>query len=128
RCPMRFAINTLTARPLPPATPASLLLPLVGTNRAALLTVVCLYLLVTLIVIGVAGEAPRALSTGVGGPGLDQAGSTMNDSSAGESNWNGLFGYFETAITIDLTQRINQAVRTAVYDRFLAAPLGVYAD
>ena len=126
--PMKIVIDNVIDRHPLTGIPADLLLPLVGTNRAALLAVVCLYLLVTLIVIGVAGEAPRALSTGVGGPGLDQAGSTMNDSSAGESNWNGLFGYFETAITIDLTQRINQAVRTAVYDHFLAAPLGLYAD
>jgi len=126
--PMKIVIDNVIDRHPLTGIPADLLLPLVGTNRAALLGVVCLYLLVTLIVIGVAGEAPRALNTGVGGPGLDQAGSTMNDSSAGESNWNGLFGYFETAITIDLTQRINQAVRTAIYDRFLAAPLGLYAD
>jgi ABC-type multidrug transport system fused ATPase/permease subunit len=126
--PMKIVIDNVIDRHPLTGIPADILLPLVGTNRAALLAVVCLYLLVTLIVIGVAGEPPRALSTGVGGPGLDQAGSTMNDSNAGESNWNGLFGYFETAITIDLTQRINQAVRTAVYDRFLAAPLGLYAD
>jgi ABC-type multidrug transport system fused ATPase/permease subunit len=126
--PMKIVIDNVIDRHPLTGIPAELLLPLVGTNRAALLAVVCLYLLVTLIVIGVAGEPPRALSTGVGGPGLDQAGSTMNDANAGDSNWNGLFGYFETAITIDLTQRLNQAVRTAVYDRFLAVPLGLYAD
>jgi ATP-binding cassette, subfamily B, bacterial len=126
--PMKIVIDNVIDRHPLTGIPADILLPLVGTNRAALLAVVCLYLLVTLILIGVAGEPPRGLSTAVGGAGLDQAGSTMNDSNAGDSNWNGLFGYFETAITIDLTQRINQAVRTAVYDRFLAAPLGLYAD
>ncbi len=126
--PMKIVIDNVIDRHPLTGIPAAILLPIVGTSRAALLAVVCLYLLVTLILIGVAGEAPRGLSTGVGGPGLDQAGSTMNDSNAGDSNWNGLFGYFETAITIDLTQRINQVLRTAVYDRFLAAPLGLYAD
>jgi ATP-binding cassette, subfamily B, bacterial len=126
--PMKIVIDNVIDRHPLTGIPATLLLPLVGTNRGALLAVVCLYLFATLILIGVAGEAPRGLSTDVGGPGLDQAGSTMNDANTGGSGWNGLFGYFETAITIDLTQRINQTVRTAVYDRFLAAPLGVYAD
>ena len=60
--------------------------------------------------------------------GLDQAGVTANDANDGGSLWNGLFGYLESRVTIDLTQRMNQSLRTAVYERFLRSPLALYAD
>ena len=60
--------------------------------------------------------------------GLDLAGLTANDANDGSSLWNGLFGYLEARVTIDLTQRMNQSLRTAVYERFLRSPLALYAD
>ncbi len=126
--PLKIIIdNVIDGHPLTGA-PAAILLPLVGPDRWALLTAVMVFLVFTLIVIGAAGEQPIGLNTDVGGKGLDQAGSTGNGANDGDSIWNGLFGYLETAITIDLTQRLNQSVRTAVYDRLLAAPLTVYSD
>jgi ABC-type multidrug transport system fused ATPase/permease subunit len=126
--PIKILIdNVINAHPLT-GIPAMIITPLAGDSREAILVTITLFLFATLILIGGVGEAAARLQTSVGAGGLDQAGISMNDSSQGESNWNGLFGYFETRITIDLTQRINRAVRTAVYERFLCAPLGVYAD
>ena len=73
------------------------------------------------------GEA-QSLGTNVNSGGLDQAGITANDANEGGSLWNGLFGYLESRVTIDLTQRMNQSLRTAIYERFLRSPLALYAD
>jgi ABC-type multidrug transport system fused ATPase/permease subunit len=126
--PMKIIIDNVIDRHPLTGVPATILLPIVGTNLSALLVAVSLFMLFTVIFLGAVGDAPTRLDTSVGAGGLDQAGSTANDANGGGSEWNGLFGYLETAITIDLTQRVNQSVRTAVYDRFLAAPLGLYAD
>jgi ATP-binding cassette subfamily B protein len=126
--PMKILIDTVIDGHRLTGIPAAIIVPLVGNSRSAILVVITLFLFATLILIGGAGEPVARLGTAVGGAGLDQAGSTMNDSNFGHSNWNGLFGYYETQITIDLTQRINQGVRTAVYERFLRAPLGLYGD
>jgi ATP-binding cassette, subfamily B, bacterial MsbA len=126
--PMKIIIDNVIDRHPLTGIPAAILVPIVGTSRSALLLAVTLFLVFTLVLIGAVGDAPISLDTAVGGDGLDQAGSTANAANGGSSDWNGLFGYFETAITIDLTQRVNQAVRTAVYDRFLSAPLAVYSD
>ena len=75
----------------------------------------------------VAGDA-QSLGTNVNSGGLDQAGITANDANDGGSLWNGLFGYLESRVTIDLTQRMNQSLRTAIYERFLRSPLALYAD
>ena len=126
--PMKIIIdNVIDGHPLT-GLPAAILLPIVGPGRWSLLTAVIVFLGFTLVLIGAAGEQPTGLDTEVGGGSLDQAGSTGNGANGGGSDWNGLFGYLETAITIDLTQRVNQSVRTAVYDRFLGAPLAVYND
>jgi ABC-type multidrug transport system fused ATPase/permease subunit len=126
--PMKILIDTVIDGHKLTGIPAAIIVPLAGTSRSAILVVIALFLSATLILIGSAGEPVVKLGANVGGPGLDQAGSTMNDSNTGDSNWNGLFGYFETKITIDLTQRMNQDVRSAVYERFLRAPLGLYGD
>ena len=126
--PMKILIDTVIDGHRLTGIPAAIIVPLVGYSRSAILVAITLFLFATLILIGGAGEPVERLGTAVGGAGLDQAGSTMNDSNFGHSNWNGLFGYYETQITIDLTQRINQGVRTAVYERFLRAPLGLYGD
>src|SRR5260370_21801815 len=60
--------------------------------------------------------------------GLAQAGITAHDANEGGSLWNGLFGYLESRVTIDLTQQMNQSLRTAIYERFLRSPLALYAD
>src|SRR5262250_2293812 len=126
--PLKIIIdNVIDGRPLT-GWPAAILVPIVGTSRAELLVAVTVFMAFTLIVIGSSGDPPLALSTSVGGLGLDQAGATTDDANTGNSNWNGLFGYLETAVTIRLTQNINQSVRTAVYRRFLAAPLTLYGD
>jgi ABC-type multidrug transport system fused ATPase/permease subunit len=126
--PMKIIVdNVIDRRPLI-GIPADILIPIVGASRSALLIAVTLFLIFTLALIGAVGDPPVRLDTAVGGRGLDQVGATTNAANAASSEWNGLFGYFETAITIDLTQRVNQAVRTAVYNRFLSAPLAVYTD
>src|SRR5581483_6184456 len=83
---------------------------------------------ITTILIGMVGDNTPRLDTRVRGSGLDQAGFTANDANEGWSLWNGLFGYFEAAITLDLTQRINQSARVAIYERFLRSPLALYSD
>ncbi|MGH7948072.1 MAG: ABC transporter ATP-binding protein, partial [Candidatus Binataceae bacterium] len=126
--PLKIIIdNIINAHPLEGA-PAIVLGPLVGDDRALLLAVVTGFLMFAAIVIGMTGDQAVALGTDVRSGGLDQAGITANDANEGWSLWNGLFGFVETRVTIELTQRINQAVRTAVYERFLRSPLGIYAD
>ncbi|MGH7864654.1 MAG: ABC transporter ATP-binding protein, partial [Candidatus Binataceae bacterium] len=119
--------NIINGHPLTGA-PALVLGRFVGDDRATLLAVVSGFLLLAALMIGMTGDQPVALSTDVESGGLDQAGITANDANEGWSLWSGLFGYLETRVTIELTQRINQAVRTAVYERFLRSPLGIYAD
>jgi len=126
--PLKIVIdNVIDGRPLT-GIPALILLPLAGRSRSALLTAVALFLAASAILVGMTGDEPQSLSTGIGSGGLDQAGFTANAASDGWSLWNGLFGYFETRVTLDLTQRINQTVRTAIYGRFLRSPLGLYSD
>ncbi|MGH7249024.1 MAG: ABC transporter transmembrane domain-containing protein, partial [Pseudomonadota bacterium] len=126
--PLKIVIdNVIDARPLS-GLPAKLLLPLAGTDRMALLFVVCAFLFFAAIVIGMVGDQADPLGTGVESGGLDQAGFTQNEANNGWSLWNGLFGYYEALVTLDLTQRINQGVRTAIYQRFMRSPLGLYSD
>ncbi len=126
--PLKIVIdNVIDGHPLT-GIPAAILTPLVGTSRSALLLAVVIFLTLTVILIGmVAGDA-QSLGTNVASGGLDQAGLTANDANDGSSLWNGLFGYLETRVTIELTQRMNQSLRTAVYERFLRSPLALYAD
>jgi ABC-type multidrug transport system fused ATPase/permease subunit len=126
--PLKIVIdNVIDGHPLT-GIPAAILTPIVGANRTALLVAVTLFLAATVILIGmVAGDA-QSLGTNVNSAGLDQAGLTANDANDGGSLWNGLFGYLESRVTIDLTQRMNQSLRTAIYERFLRSPLALYSD
>ncbi len=126
--PVKIVIdNVIDARPLT-GIPARLLLPLAGQNRWLLLAILAGFLLAAAILIGIVGDEPQELHTDVASGELDQAAGTANRANDGWSLWNGLFGYLEARITIDLTQRINQSLRAAVYERFLRSPLPMYAD
>jgi ABC-type multidrug transport system fused ATPase/permease subunit len=126
--PLKIVIdNVIDAHPLT-GIPAAILTPLVGTDRAAILAAVTLFLFVAMILIGMVGDRSEGLNTRVDSGGLDQAGATADEANDGSSLWNGLFGYLETRVTIDLTQRMNQSVRTAIYEKFLRSPLALYAD
>ena len=126
--PLKIVIdNVIDGHPLT-GIPAAVLSPIVGTDRAAILGAVTLFLLAAVILIGMVGDDAHGLNTRVESGGLDQAGATTDEANEGSSLWNGLFGYLETRVTIDLTQRMNQSVRTAIYERFLRSPLALYAD
>ncbi len=126
--PLKIVIdNVIDGHPLT-GIPAAVLTPIVGADRASMLAVVTLFLLAAMILIGMIGDNAQGLGTRVDSGGLDQAGATADEANEGGSLWNGLFGYLETRVTIDLTQRMNQSVRTAIYERFLRSPLALYAD
>lgn len=126
--PLKIVIdNVLDGHPLT-GIPRSLILPLAGTQPARILLVVAAFLAVAALLVGMVADRAVALGTEVQSGGLDQAGFTQNDANDGWSLWNGLFGYLETSVTLDLTQRITQAVRVAVYQAFMDSPLGMYAD
>ncbi|MFZ0658566.1 MAG: ABC transporter ATP-binding protein [Candidatus Binataceae bacterium] len=126
--PLKIVIdNVIDGRPLT-GVPAKLLLPLAGTNQMSLLFVLCAFLIFAVLSVGMVGDRSDELVTGVDSGGLDQAGFSQNAANDGWSLWNGLFGYYEVLVTLDLTQRINQGVRTAIYQRFLRSRLGLFAD
>ena len=126
--PLKIVIdNVIDGHPLT-GVPGAILTPMVGDSRSGILVAVSLFLVLTVILIGMVHGEAQALGTNVNSGGLDQAGVTANDANDGGSLWNGLFGYLESRITIDLTQRMNQSLRTAVYERFLRSPLALYAD
>jgi ATP-binding cassette subfamily B protein len=126
--PLKIVIdNVIDGHPLT-GIPAAILTPMVDTSRTGLLIVLTLFLVLTVILIGMVHGDAQPLGTNVNSGGLDQAGITANDANEGSSLWNGLFGYLESRITIDLTQRMNQSLRTAIYERFLRSPLALYAD
>ena len=126
--PLKIVIdNVIDGHPLS-GIPAALLTPIVGPSRAGLLVAVTIFLALAVILIGMVGGDAQSLGTNVSSGGLDQAGLTANDANDGGSLWNGLFGYLEARVTIGLTQRMNQSVRTAIYERFLRSPLALYAD
>src|ERR1700719_570548 len=126
--PLKIVIdNVIDGHPLT-GIPGAILTPMAGDSRSALLLAVSLFLVLTVILIGMVHGEAQSLGTNVNSGGLDQAGITANDANEGNSLWNGLFGYLESRITIDLTQRMNQSLRTAIYERFLRSPLALYAD
>jgi subfamily B ATP-binding cassette protein MsbA len=126
--PMKIIIdNVIDAHPLT-GIPAKILLPIVGTNRSALLTVIITFLLITTVLIGMSGDDTVPTDTEVGSGGLDQAGASGGQANSGWSLWNGLLGLIETWITLDLSQRVNQELRVAIYTHFLRSPLGLYGD
>ncbi|MGO9602080.1 MAG: ABC transporter ATP-binding protein [Candidatus Binataceae bacterium] len=126
--PLKIVIdNVLSGHPLT-GIPARLISPFAGTDRALILLAVTAFLAVAAILVGMVADESVALGTDVQSGGLDQAGFTANDANDGWSLWNGFFGYLETSITLDLTQRITQSVRTAVYEAFMTSPIGLYSD
>ncbi len=126
--PMKIIIdNVIDGHPLA-GIPRRILLPLVGTDRIALLAAIVTFLLVTVILTGISGDDTQAVDTEVGSGGLDQAGASGGAANNGWSLWNGVLGYLETYVTLDLSQRVNQDLRTAIYTRFLRSPLGLYGD
>ena len=126
--PLKIIIdNVIDGHPLT-GIPGAILTPMVGDSRTGLLIALSLFLVLTVILIGMVHGNAEALGTNVNSGGLDQAGITASDANDGGSLWNGLFGYLESRITIDLTQRMNQSLRTAIYERFLRSPLALYAD
>ncbi len=126
--PLKIVIdNVIDGHPLT-GVPSAILTPMVGTSRSGLLLAVSLFLFLTVILIGMVHGEAQSLGTNVNSGGLDQAGITANDANDGGSLWNGLFGYLESRVTIDLTQRMNQSLRSAIYERFLRSPLALYAD
>jgi ATP-binding cassette subfamily B protein len=126
--PLKIVIdNVIDGHPLT-GIPGAILTPMAGNSRTALLVAVSLFLVLTVILIGMVHGEAQSLGTNVNSGGLDQAGITANDANEGGSLWNGLFGYLESRVTIDLTQRMNQSLRTAIYERFLRSPLALYVD
>ena len=126
--PLKIVIdNVIDGHPLT-GIPAAILTPIAGASRTSLLVAVTLFLALAAVLIGMVASAAHPLGTNVASGGLDQAGLTANEANDGGSLWNGLFGYLEARVTIDLTQRMNQSVRTAIYERFLRSPLALYAD
>src|ERR1700723_219338 len=126
--PLKIVIdNVIDGHPLT-GIPGAILTPMVGDSRSGLLVAVSVFLVLTVILIGMIHGDAQSLGTNVNSGGLDQAGITANDANEGSSLWNGLFGYLESRVTIDLTQRMNQSLRTAIYERFLRSPLALYAD
>jgi ABC-type multidrug transport system fused ATPase/permease subunit len=119
--------NVIDGRPLQGMT-RKLLFPLAGDDRLLLLTVVVSLLLLGTLLVGVVGDGPESLDAHVASSGLDQAGMTSNQANSGWSLFGGLLGLLEVWVTLVLTQRMNQTVRTAVYERFLQSPLRLFAD
>jgi ABC-type multidrug transport system fused ATPase/permease subunit len=126
--PLKIVIdNVLDRHPLT-GIPRALILPFAGTLPAHILIAVMVFLAIAVLLVGMVADRAVALGTEVQSGGLDQAGFTQNDANDGWSLWNGLFGYIETQVTLDLTQRITHSVRTAVYRAFMSSPLGIYSD
>ncbi|HVN28317.1 MAG TPA: ABC transporter ATP-binding protein, partial [Candidatus Binataceae bacterium] len=126
--PMKIVIdNVIDGTPLT-GIPARILTPLVGTDRLALLVLVTGFLFLTSILCGISAEAPPAVDTDTGTGGLDQAGVGGAAANNGWSVWNGMLGFIETRITLEISQRVNQDLRTAVYARFLRSPLGLFNE
>src|SRR5262245_4036068 len=93
--PVKIVIdNVIDGRPLS-GIAARVLMPITGNDRAAILVAVLAFLVIAAFLVGMVGDEPQELTTGVSSGGLDQAGTTQNDANEGWSLWNGLFGYLE---------------------------------
>src|SRR5216683_3719102 len=126
--PLKIIIdNVINGRPLQ-GMAHRLLFPLVGDDRFRLLAVVVGLLFLGALLVGTVGDNPEDLDADVASDGLDQAGLTANQANNGWSLFSGLLGLLEVWVTLDLTQRLNQTVRTALYERFLHSPLRVFTD
>lgn len=126
--PMKIIIDNVIDGHRLAGIPGRILLPIVGTDRIALLSLLVTFLIITVILTGISGDDPYPVDTEVGSGGLDQAGASGGAANNGWSLWNGVLGFIETYITLDLSQRVNQDLRTAIYTRFLRSPLGLYGD
>lgn len=126
--PLKIVIdNVIDGHPLT-GLPRRILFPLVGDDRLLILAVVSAFLALTAILVGIVGNENVGLNTYIASGGLDQAGLTANEANVGWSLSSGLFGLLEVWITLDLTQRINHGLRTAIYERLLASPLALFSD
>jgi ABC-type multidrug transport system fused ATPase/permease subunit len=126
--PLKIIIdNVINGRPLQGVV-RSLLFPLAGNNRLRLLAVIIGVLFLSALLVGTVGDRPEDLDADVASGGLDQAGSTTNQANNGWSLFSGLLGLAEVWVTLVLTQRLNQTIRTTVYERFLHSPLRLFAD
>jgi ABC-type multidrug transport system fused ATPase/permease subunit len=126
--PLKIIIdNVIDGRQLE-GVPRQLFFPLAGGNRLLLLTVILSLLLLGALLVGTVGEHPASVDAHVASGGLDQAGMTANQANKGWSLFGGLLGLLEAWVTLVLTQRMVQTVRTTVYERFLQAPLQLFAD
>jgi ABC-type multidrug transport system fused ATPase/permease subunit len=126
--PLKIIIdNVINGRPLK-GIAHRLLFPLVGDDRFRLLAVVVGLLFLGALLVGTVGDNPEDLDADVASGGLDQAGLTANQANNGWSLFSGLLGLLEVWVTLDLTQRLNQTVRTALYERLLRSPLRVFTD
>jgi ABC-type multidrug transport system fused ATPase/permease subunit len=126
--PMKIIIDNVIDGHRLTGIPGRILLPIVGTDRITLLALLVTFLIITVILTGISGDDPHPVDTEVGSGGLDQAGASGGAANNGWSLWNGLLGLIETYVTLDLSQRVNQDLRTAIYTRFLRSPLGLYGD
>jgi ABC-type multidrug transport system fused ATPase/permease subunit len=126
--PLKIIIdNIIDGRPLQGMV-RSLLFPLAGDDRLRLLAVIIGVLFLSALLVGTVGDRPQNLDAYVASGGLDQAGMTTNQANSGWSLFGGLLGLVEVWVTLVLTQRLNQTIRTAVYERFLHSPLRLFAD
>ncbi len=126
--PLKIIIdNVIDGRPLEGAL-RRLLFPLAGDDRLLLLALVVGLLFLSALLVGTLGSRPEGVDTQVTSSGLDQAGITSNQVNNGWSLFSGLLGLVEVWVTLVLTQRLNQTVRTTVYERFLHTPLRLFAD
>ncbi|MBV8770834.1 MAG: ABC transporter ATP-binding protein [Deltaproteobacteria bacterium] len=126
--PLKIIIdNVIDGRPLQ-GMARKLLLPLAGDDRLLLLAVLVSLLFIGTLLVGMVGDHPGSLDAHVASGGLDQAGITSNQANSGWSLFGGLLGLLEVWITLVLTQRMNQTVRTEAYERFLQSPLRLFDD
>jgi ABC-type multidrug transport system fused ATPase/permease subunit len=126
--PLKIIIdNVINGRPLQ-GVPRRLLFPLAGDDRLLLLAVITGLLFLGVLLVGTVGDRQENLDAHVASGGLDQAGMTTNQANNGWSLFSGLLGLLEVWVTLVLTQRLNQTVRTTVYERFLHSPLRLFSD
>jgi len=126
--PLKIIIdNVINGRPLQ-GSAHYVLFPLTGGDRLHLLAVVTGLLFRALLLVGMAGDHTQRVDAHVANGGLDQAGLTANEANNGWSLFGGCLGLLEVWVTLVLTQRLNQTVRTAVYERLLHSPLRLFAD
>jgi ATP-binding cassette, subfamily B, bacterial len=125
--PLKIIIdNVVDGQPLQ-GLERSLLFPVTGDDRLQLLAVIIGVLFLSTLMVGTVGSRQESLDAQVASGGLDQAGMTTNQANSGWSRFSGILGLAEVWVTLVLTQRLNQTVRTTVYERFLHSPLRLFS-